>query len=52
MLYEVITLYDKIEQANRIVIGSPIYFYGVTAQTKAFIDRCQALWCRKRNNFV
>jgi len=40
-------LYDKIETANRIVIGSPIYFYGVTAQTKAFIDRCQALWCRK-----
>ena len=40
-------LYQKIEAANRIVIGSPIYFYGVTAQTKAFIDRCQALWCRK-----
>lgn len=40
-------LYDKIEAASRIVIGSPIYFYGVTAQTKAFIDRCQALWCRK-----
>ncbi|WP_321283822.1 flavodoxin family protein [uncultured Vibrio sp.] len=40
-------LYDKIDQANRIVIGSPIYFYGVTAQTKAFIDRCQALWSRK-----
>jgi len=40
-------LYEKIEAASRIVIGSPIYFYGVTAQTKAFIDRCQALWCRK-----
>lgn len=40
-------LYRKIDAANRIVIGSPIYFYGVTAQTKAFIDRCQALWCRK-----
>ncbi|MDD2463645.1 MAG: flavodoxin family protein [Desulfobulbus sp.] len=40
-------LYDKIDQANRIVIGSPIYFYGVTAQTKTFIDRCQALWSRK-----
>ena len=40
-------LYDKIDTAHRIVIGSPIYFYGVTAQTKAFIDRCQALWCRK-----
>ena len=40
-------LYQKIDAANRIVIGSPIYFYGVTAQAKAFIDRCQALWCRK-----
>lgn len=40
-------LYDKIDAAQRIVIGSPIYFYGVTAQAKAFIDRCQALWCRK-----
>ncbi len=40
-------LYDKIDQASRIVIGSPIYFYGVTAQTKAFIDRCQVLWSRK-----
>lgn len=40
-------LYAKIDTAHRIVIGSPIYFYGVTAQTKAFIDRCQALWSRK-----
>lgn len=40
-------LYQKIEEANRIVIGSPIYFYGVTAQAKAFIDRCQVLWSRK-----
>lgn len=40
-------LYAKIDTANRIVIGSPIYFYGVTAQAKAFIDRCQVLWSRK-----
>ncbi|WP_310599807.1 flavodoxin family protein [Desulfobulbus sp.] len=40
-------LYDKIEAAHRIVIGSPIYFFGVTAQAKAFIDRCQVLWSRK-----
>lgn len=41
------TLYAKIEAAHRIVIASPIYFYGVTAQTKIFIDRCQVLWSRK-----
>jgi multimeric flavodoxin WrbA len=40
-------LYERLESAHRIVIGSPIYFYGVTAQTKAFIDRCQALWSKK-----
>jgi multimeric flavodoxin WrbA len=40
-------LYPMIESADRIIIVSPIYFYGVTAQTKAFIDRCQALWSRK-----
>ena len=40
-------LYDKIDRADRLVIASPIYFYSVTAQTKAFIDRCQAMWSRK-----
>ena len=40
-------MYKKIDRADRIIIASPIYFYSVTAQTKAFIDRCQALWSRK-----
>lgn len=40
-------LYTKIAEADRIIIGSPIYFYSVTAQTKIFIDRCQALWSKK-----
>lgn len=40
-------LYPKMTSADRIIVASPIYFYGVTAQTKAFIDRCQALWSRK-----
>jgi multimeric flavodoxin WrbA len=44
---DMVGLYEKLDAAHRIVIGSPIYFYGVTAQTKAFIDRCQALWSRK-----
>ncbi len=41
------TLYEKVDAAHHLVIGSPIYFYGVTAQTKAFIDRCQVFWSRK-----
>ncbi|WP_028584817.1 flavodoxin family protein [Desulfogranum mediterraneum] len=40
-------LYHLIPQCRRIIIGSPVYFYGVTAQAKAFIDRCQVLWSRK-----
>lgn len=41
-------LYPKILEAKRIVLASPIYFYGITSQTKAFVDRNQALWNRKR----
>ena len=33
--------------ADYIVFASPIYFGGVSAQLKSFIDRCQALWSRK-----
>ena len=40
-------LYRKIHSSDRIIIASPIYFYSVTAQTKAFIDRCQAMWSGK-----
>jgi multimeric flavodoxin WrbA len=40
-------LYPLIDGAQRLVLVSPIFFYGFTAQLKAFIDRCQALWSRK-----
>lgn len=40
-------LYEKIDQAKRVVLASPIYFYGITAQAKAFVDRSQAMWSRK-----
>jgi multimeric flavodoxin WrbA len=41
-------LYDKIISTDLIILASPIFFYGITAQAKAFIDRTQALWNRKR----
>lgn len=41
-------LYPKIIAADRVILASPIYFYGITAQAKAMVDRCQALWSRKR----
>lgn len=32
-------IYPKLAEADLIVIASPVYFYGVSAQLKAFIDR-------------
>ncbi len=40
-------VHRELGQADRLVLASPIYFMGVTAQVKAMIDRCQALWVRK-----
>ncbi len=40
-------VYEKIEETRRIILASPIYFYGITAQAKACVDRAQALWTRK-----
>jgi multimeric flavodoxin WrbA len=45
---DMIPLYKKIITIDKVIVSSPIFFYGVTAQTKAFIDRTQALWNRKR----
>jgi multimeric flavodoxin WrbA len=38
---------DKIRSADRIIVASPIFFFGVSAQTKIMIDRCQAFWAEK-----
>jgi len=40
-------LYGKIQQTERLIIASPIFFYSVPALTKAMIDRCQSLWVKK-----
>jgi multimeric flavodoxin WrbA len=40
-------LYPKLLAADGLVVASPMFFYGITAQLKALIDRCQALWARK-----
>jgi multimeric flavodoxin WrbA len=36
-----------IRSADRIILASPIFFFGLSAQAKAMIDRCQAFWCDK-----
>ncbi len=40
-------IYPKLLHADAVIVASPIFFYGLTAQLKALIDRCQALWARK-----
>jgi multimeric flavodoxin WrbA len=40
-------IYNAIRKADRIILASPIFFLGVSAQTKGMIDRCQAFWCEK-----
>jgi len=40
---DMIPLYDKILQADGLILGTPIYWWGPTAQMKAFIDRWYAL---------
>lgn len=45
---DMIPLYDKLNAASRVILVSPIYFYGITAQAKCFVDRLQAQWNRKR----
>jgi len=42
-------VYKAVDEADRIVLVSPVYFYGLSAQCKAFGDRLQARWSRKYN---
>lgn len=40
-------IYPAIREADRIIVASPIFFFGLSAQTKVMIDRCQSFWCEK-----
>ena len=40
-------IYPAIREADRVVVASPIFFFGLSAQMKAMIDRCQAIWSEK-----
>lgn len=42
-------IYQKLKNADMLVVASPVYFYGVSAQLKAIIDRCHT---PMRNNFT
>jgi len=40
-------IYEKIIGSNRIIMATPIFFMGFSAQLKLVIDRCQCFWERK-----
>ena len=40
-------IYKSFEEADVIVLASPIQFMGLTSEMKAMIDRFQARWARK-----
>jgi multimeric flavodoxin WrbA len=40
-------IYQAVDAADRIIMVSPVYFYGLSAQCKSCGDRFQARWARK-----
>jgi len=40
-------LYEKIKDADVLILASPIFFGSLTAQTKMMVDRFQCLWRAK-----
>lgn len=40
-------VYPLLQDADVIFLASPIFFYGMSSQVKALIDRCQALWAKR-----
>ena len=40
-------VFPLLRKADIIVMATPVFFYGATAQIKCLIDRSQALWARR-----
>jgi multimeric flavodoxin WrbA len=40
-------IYPLLRQADVVVMATPIFFYNMSAQLKAVVDRCQMFWARK-----
>ena len=45
------TLYPLLRDAEGLVIATPVYNGGMSAQTKAIMDRCRALFAADKNAF-
>jgi multimeric flavodoxin WrbA len=44
---EMVDVYSAIREGERFILASPIFFFGLTAQIKILIDRCQSFWAEK-----
>ena len=40
-------IYPKIENADIVVLASPMFFYNITANSQALVERSQAFWVRQ-----
>lgn len=40
-------LYDEFLSCRGVMLASPMFFYAVSAHTKAMMDRCQSLWVKR-----
>ena len=47
-------LYPSLRACDRLILASPVFFAGLSAQTKLMVDRCQACWMEKyrRHEYV
>jgi multimeric flavodoxin WrbA len=43
-------VYPLMEEADAVILASPVFFYGLTAQVKVIVDRSQAMWARRLLN--
>lgn len=44
---DMVFVYKRIDEADRVIVASPIYFGSISAQTKIMVDRMQCIWARK-----
>lgn len=40
-------LYPRLRTCHRLILASPVFFAGLSAQAKLMVDRCQACWMEK-----
>jgi multimeric flavodoxin WrbA len=40
-------IYRLFEELDVLIVASPVFFSGLSSQTKMMIDRCQCIWARK-----